>query len=225
MAAILDEAGNSILDEAGNLIYDEAGPLVYTLFNQGTSGPVTADANAYTLGVQFTVSQAGATLTGILFYSPTGAVNLPGTIALFAVTGATLVHSEAATWSGAVGSGWVKASFTAPPVLTPGTKYKACVLNAAGTGNWYAGIAHYWDTGAGAAGITNGPLSAPNNAGGDGGQDTFTQSSTLTYPSSSFNAADYQVDPEVTTTALAAGTQQQQGGRSMFRRYLDLADL
>jgi len=58
---------------------------------------------------------------------------------------------------------------------------------------------------AGASGITSGPLSAPNNAGGDGGQDTFNVGGSLTYPSGSFNAANYWLDPEVTATAAAGG--------------------
>ena len=65
--------------------------------------------------------------------------------------------------------------------------------------NFYGSTANYWTSGAGGAGITNGPLSAPNNAGGDGGQDTFNQSATLTYPLTSFNATNYWVDPEVAT--------------------------
>jgi len=173
---------------------------VYTLFGQGATGTsgVTADATAYTMGVQFTVSQA-ATLTAVWFYSDTGAGELPENILLYAVSGASLVHSEAASWSGLAGTGWIRAAFSSPPSLTASTAYKACVDNATVTTNWYAHTANYWSSGPGSGGASSGPLSAPNNAGGDGGQDTFN-TSVPAYPSTSFNAANYWVDPEVTTT-------------------------
>lgn len=175
----------------------------YTLFSQAAPGvPLTSDATPYTFGVQFTVSQAG-TLAAIWWFSGTGATSLPDHILLFQVTGSgtgTLVHSEAASWSGAVGTGWVRAQFSSPPSLTASTNYKASVSVAAVTGNWYTTTANYWSSGPGSGGITNGPLSAPNNAGGDGGQDTFSTSS-LTYPATSFNAGNYWLDPEVSVAA------------------------
>jgi Domain of unknown function (DUF4082) len=177
---------------------------VLTLFGQSGGTSLAVDGAIYTMGVQFSVSVSGATLTGMWFNSPTGAASLPSTIALFAVSGATLVHSETPTWSGAAGSGWVRSSFSSPPSLTISTSYKACILDAAAN-NFYGATSHYWDSGAGSGGITNGALSAPNNAGGDGGQDTFFNGGSLTYPNSSFNAANYWVDPEVTTPAAAAG--------------------
>src|SRR5579872_549059 len=139
----------------------------FTLFGQTGGAALTADPTDYTMGVQFTVSRAAA-LKAIWFYSAPGAASLPGTIALYAVTGAALVASQAAAWSGAAGSGWVRAAFGSPPALASGTAYKACVFDNFGN-NFYSTTAHYWDTGAGAGGITNGPLSTPNNAGGDGG--------------------------------------------------------
>jgi 3D (Asp-Asp-Asp) domain-containing protein len=177
---------------------------VYTLFSQSGSGTLQADATAYTFGVQFTVSVSGATLTGIWFYSAASAAALPTTIALYAVSGASLVHSETPSWSAAAGTGWVRSAFSAPPSLTASTSYKACAFFSPAGQNWYSDTANYWSSGAGSGGITSGPLSAPANGGGDGGQDTFTQSGSLAYPSSSFNASNYWVDPEVTTAAPAA---------------------
>jgi hypothetical protein len=173
---------------------------VYTLFSQGATGTsgVAADPTAYTMGVQFSVSVSGGTLTAVYFYSDTGAAVLPQAIALYAVSGASLVHSESASWSGLAGTGWVRAAFASPPSLTSGAAYKACVEQST-VANWYSLTASYWTSGAGGSGITNGPLSAPGNAGGDGGQDTFS-TSVPAYPNSSFNASNYWVDPEVTTT-------------------------
>jgi Domain of unknown function (DUF4082) len=175
---------------------------VYTLFGQQATGSgIVADASAYTMGVQFSVSQSGCTLTAIWFYSASGAVSIPGTIALYAVSGASLVHSEFIGTSWATpGSGWIRGVFASPPSLTASTSYKACVLQTSAA-NWYSATSHYWDSGSGSGGITSGPLSAPNNAGADHGQDSFSSGSTLTYPATSFNAANYWVDPEVTAPA------------------------
>lgn len=177
----------------------------YTLFGQPASpASIVSDSTAYTLGVQFSVASSGYTLTGIWFYSASGAASLPSTIGLYAVSGTSLVHSETPSWSGAAGSGWVKATFASPPSLTSGAAYKGCVLDASPGGNWYSATSHYWDTGSGSSGITSGPdLSAPNNAGGSGGQDTLNTGSTIAYPSSSFNAANYWVDVEVTPPSAA----------------------
>lgn len=175
----------------------------YTLFGQSGGTTESGDTADYTMGVQFQVSQT-ATLAAIWFFSPTSANELPETIALFAVSGTSLVHSESASWSGIAGSGWVRAAFSSPPSLSASTGYKACILKT-GAGNFYSATGAYWSSGAGSGGITNGPLSAPNNGGADGGQDTFNASASLTYPASSFNAANYWVDPEVSVTAAAAG--------------------
>jgi hypothetical protein len=173
-----------------------------TLFGQaGGAGSVIADTQWYTLGVQFQVAAAGYRLTAVWWNSPAGATELPTIVALFAVSGGSLVHQEFPAWSGAPGSGWVRGAFASPPSLTASTAYKACVAKDAGSGtaNWYGVTAHYWDSGPGAGGIANGALSAPNNAGGDHGQDTFHQAPVATYPDGSFGAGNYWADPEVTS--------------------------
>ena len=181
---------------------------VYTLFGQPASpAALTADNANYVMGVQFKVTlTAGqtATLTAIWFNSPSGAGIRPGTIDLWAVSGASLVHSESASWSGAVGSGWIRAPFTSPPSLVSGTSYKGAIQkNDGSVNNFYGSTAHYWGTGPGSGGTTNGPLSAPNNAGGDGGQDTFNSSGSNAYPATSFNETNYWVDVEVTVVSPA----------------------
>jgi hypothetical protein len=176
------------------LALPQGGP--FTLFGQPASpATLTTDLSSYTMGVQFTVSRA-LSLKAVWFFSPAGAGSLPGTISLYQVSGASLITSQAATWSGAVASGWVRAAFTTPPALTAATAYKACINNTGVAASWYASTAHYWDTGAGSGGVSNGPLSAPNNAGGDGGQDTFNTAPPA-YPATSFNATNYWLDPEV----------------------------
>jgi uncharacterized protein DUF4082 len=177
---------------------------VYTLFSQAGGTTLNADQTDYTFGVQFSVNTAGCTLTAIWFYSASGALNLPTTIALYAVSGQSLVVSQAPSWSGALGSGWVRAPFTSPPALTSGVQYEGCVLKSNVNANaWYSSTANYWSSGAGSGGITNGPLSAPNNGGSANGQDCYNQASALAYPASTFNATNYWVDPEITTTGGA----------------------
>jgi hypothetical protein len=181
---------------------------VYTLFGQPASpAGLTIDTGNYTMGVQFSVSlSAGqtATCSGVWWFSPSGAGVLPDHIALFAVSGRSLVTSQAASWSGAAGSGWVRAPFTSPPSLTGGASYKACIFKNDGNANsFYGSVNNYWTSGAGGSGISNGPLSAPNNAGGDGGQDTFDNSGVLAYPLTSFNATNYWADTEVTVLSPA----------------------
>jgi hypothetical protein len=171
----------------------------FTLFGGAVGVSLIVDSTWLTLGVQFQVSGSGFRLPAIWYESPAGATELPTIVALFRVSDTSLVHQEFPTWSGAAGSGRIRGAFVSPPGLSTGVAYKACVAKDAGSGsaNWYGTIPHYWDSGAGAAGITNGPLSAPNNAGADHGQDSFHAAPTAQYPDGSFNATNYGVDPEI----------------------------
>lgn len=179
----------------------------YTVFRQNpVSDASTSDNSQYTMGMQFQVSSV-STANAVWFFSPyfpTESVELPETIGIYHVGTQALVHSETPTWSGPPGSGWVRAAFTSPPILNAATNYKVAILKTGGSNNWYAAETHYWDTGTGSSGITNGPLSAPNNAGalngqtGGGGQDVFNAGSALNYPNTSFNAGNYWIDVEVT---------------------------
>jgi hypothetical protein len=151
------------------------------------------------MGVQFSVSVSGGTLNGIWFYSAAGLTSTPDTIALYTTSG-TLVSSQASTFGGAAaGSGWMHGTFTSPPALTSGATYVAAVH---GSGGFYSSTANYWSSGAGSGGISNPPLSAPNNAGAVNGQGVFN-TGPLSFPATSFNATNYWVDPDVTATAAA----------------------
>ena len=173
----------------------------YTLFGQSGSGTLASDTEALTLGVQFSVSEPGCTLTGIWWYSASGSGTLPEEIALYAVSGGTLVHSETPSWSGAAGSGWVRASFSSPPSLASGTAYVAVVWSSGGF-DWYSGTHFYWSTGPGSGGVTDGALSAPDNAASANGQCVFDASGPPAFPAGSFDSTNYWADPEVT---LAGG--------------------
>ena len=173
----------------------------FTLFGQQATGSsVSTDATAQTLGMQFKLSD-NATLLSVWFYSAPGATALPTSCLLYQMTGAgagsivpgSQVSSPA--WSGPAGSGWVNVSYASGPALTAGTVYKVCVTKDT-TSLVYSGTSHYWDTGAGQNGLTSGIITAPNNAGGDGGQDTFV-AAVPGYPTGSFNATNYWIDVEV----------------------------
>jgi hypothetical protein len=173
----------------------------YTLYSQAPpspvyNGPINNDPS--TLGLQFSVSQA-ASLTGMWFYSGASAVSLPETIGVYTAAG-TLVHSESPSWSGAAASGWVRSPFASPPSLTASTAYVGVVFYS-GINSWYFYEHDYWDTGPGSSGLSNGPLSAPNNAGGAHGQQVFNSGSVLTFPTSNFLASAYWMDVEVTTSS------------------------
>lgn len=168
-----------------------------TLFGQALNpGGLQVDATQYNMGVQVVCSQAGH-VNAIWFFSPSGAGVLPDTIALWNVAGQSLITSAAASWSGALGSGWVRAPFSSPVAVVAGAAFKAAILKSNATQGFYAAIAHYWDTGPGQNGISSGPLSAPNNAGAAQGQDTFVSSGVLNYPGTAFNASNYGIDVEV----------------------------
>lgn len=188
---------------------------VYTVFGQSGGATVASDTATYTMGMMFSLSSSAA-LTGIWFNSPSGATVLPVECLIESVTGngngaiVSGTDNTSPSWSGAAGSGWIKCSYPGTTTLLASTNYKVCVRTAGG-GNFYGATAHYWDTGTGSGGITNGIITAPNNAtaqandgGGAGyGQDTFNGSATLAYPGSSFNSSNYWIDVEVTTGGAA----------------------
>lgn len=133
---------------------------------------VTLDLNVnYNVGTVFTLA-APCPVLGIKMLSPPGASGLPTAASVWSVNGLgrTKVASiPAPAWSGAAGSGQVTALFPVAPVLPAGT-YVAAVYNSAGTlpGGWNAKDSQTGGFGPGgdfAAGISNGPLSAPNVAG------------------------------------------------------------
>jgi hypothetical protein len=182
----------------------------YTLFSQSLTdrGTGTNDTNAYTLGVQFAVSQS-CTLTGWWFWSGSGAVALPAQCVVFdADTQAQVSGSlTSASWSGAAGSGWVFCSFGGSVTLTSGVHYVAAVYYGGGS-EWYSdqGTQNYWTTGPGGSGITNGPLSAPNSAGAINGQAVFNAGTGVTFPATSSSGFDFGTDVEVTPSGGTART-------------------
>ena len=186
-----------------DVLVADAPANTYTIFKQQpVSAPSTNDNSTYTMGMQWS-SSSTPTVNAIWWFSPyfpTQSPELPEEIGIYSVTGQTLIASATPTWSGPAGSGWVRAAFPSPPVLSASTNYKAVILKNGGSNNWYASVSNYWTSGPGASGLSNGPLAAPNNAGGDGGQDTFNSGTGIIYPAGSFNGGNYWVDVEISTS-------------------------
>jgi hypothetical protein len=160
-------------------------------------------ATNFTLGMEFSLTSA-CSVNNVWFYSQSGVTQLPTAIGIYQVSGTTLVASNSSpSWSGAAGSGWVKAALSAS--LSSGVNYKVVVLNGAGTPViWNAASSAYWSTGFGGSGLTAGPVSAPNNASASPGQDSYNTGATLTYPATNVGPFNYWLDVEVTPSAAAA---------------------
>jgi hypothetical protein len=171
-------------------------PSYPTLPGAAQSGPVP-----YTLATEFQLSQA-CTLDNIWFYSGAGAGDLPTRCGIWNVSSQSVVSGTDKTspsWSGAAGSGWVACSYSG--VTLPAGDYKVAAYYG-GQNKWFQFVTGYWANGGpGAAGISTGPLTAPNVANATSpGQSTYGEGS-WTYPQTygaAGNGENYWIDVEVT---------------------------
>lgn len=182
-----------------------------------TDGPNAqqSDGDNYSMGVEFYVTATGCTATHLHFWCSTtltGSDHIGGLFTAAAGGGSgTLVSGSTVTLPSPLVAGWNTVAFAAPVALTQGQRYRAVVFFT--TNNGYTATGSYWSTGAGSAGITNGPLTAPNNAGAEGSdQCSFAGGvGDLTFPTSSFSAGNYWIDvtvdaPDAGVTGALAGT-------------------
>ncbi|MFG1686363.1 DUF4082 domain-containing protein [Nonomuraea sp. NPDC049269] len=140
--------------------------------NPGTS-PVV-------LGVKFQAASAG-TVRGIRFYK--GAQNTGTHIGSLWTAGGQLLASV--TFSGETASGWQQAYFSTPVTISANTTYIASYNTISGH---FSYTLPYFT-----AQYTNNPLIALAN-GAQGGNGVYTYSGTNTFPTSSYQAANYWVD-------------------------------
>lgn len=170
----------------------------YTLFAQGaTGGHDDSDGDPQALGTAFTVT-SGVSLTGIWQWSASGCTRLPGACAIWdSGTGLAIpgTENDSPSWSGAAGSGWIRCAYDGSVTLSPGTSYVAATWNGASAGGeWYGITAGSW-----AGGITNGPLSCPDQA------NRFREpSAAFQVPASAFGNFNIWVDVEVSDIAPPA---------------------
>jgi N,N-dimethylformamidase beta subunit-like protein/uncharacterized protein DUF4082/fibronectin type III domain protein/Big-like domain-containing protein len=151
-----------------------------TIFDFGTPATTdSGDTSSVELGVKFTASATG-TVTGIRFYK--ASTNTGTHVGSLWTAGGTLLASG--TFTNESGSGWQTLSFTTPVGVAAGTTYVAGYLAPNG---------HYsYTSSAFTTAVTNGPLSAVANGTSPNG--VFAYSGSSTFPTGSFNAANYWVD-------------------------------
>lgn len=175
----------------------------YTLWQQTA---VTGSAGAelpYTLGTQFVVA-VDCILTGIWWYSPAGAAALPTVCGVWDIANIAAIAEDGDPWwqsggSNALpGDGWVRDDFTAAGVvLAAGNPYAVAVWQPASVA-WYIAESGYWDSGAGADGLADGPLSAPDDADSVNGQGCYDTTGIWTFPGTSpGDGESFYADPEV----------------------------
>jgi predicted RNA-binding protein with TRAM domain len=151
----------------------------------------TGDANAITVGVQFTTSQA-MSVTGLRFYK--ASTNTGTHIgSLWTSSGQLLTQ---ATFSGESASGWQTVSFPSAVAISPGTTYVA---------TYFAPNGHYSSTpgyfypppsppGLGGSTVNSGPVSALRVT-GTNVNGLYNYGTTNTFPTSTSSATNYWVDP------------------------------
>ena len=152
-----------------------------------TPGTVdSGDTGGIEVGVKFTSSEAGF-VTGIRFYK--SSANTGTHVGNLWTTGGTLLAS--AVFTGETASGWEQVNFSSPIAVSAGTTYVA---------SYYAPEGHYSDTEAffSAAGVANPPLQALANSVSPNGVYTYGPAST--FPTSTYNATNYWVDIDFSTT-------------------------
>jgi hypothetical protein len=139
------------------------------------------DGNAVALGVKFTASTNGRIL-GIRFYK--AAANTGTHVGtLWTSSGAALAT---ATFTNESSAGWQQVLFATPVDIVAGTTYVASYHTT--TGHYSANSGYFTSSG-----VTNGPLTALSNS-SSGGNGVYGYSPVSTFPTNTYNSANYWVD-------------------------------
>jgi Domain of unknown function (DUF4082) len=147
--------------------------------------PAVASANdpsGVNLGVQFTPA-AGGWITGIRFYKGPGNTGTH-TGELWTASGTLL---GTVTFTGESASGWQEADFSSPIAVSAGRTYVASYF--APNGGYSYDPAYF-----ASAGVTNGPLTAPQSSAVSGGNGVYSYASSPSFPDATYNANNYWVD-------------------------------
>ncbi|HEX6519505.1 MAG TPA: DUF4082 domain-containing protein, partial [Streptosporangiaceae bacterium] len=155
-----------------------------SLWSSSTQPSVVSanDPSAVNLGVQVTPSVNGW-ITGIRFYKGSG--NTGTHVGSLWTTNGTLVGQV--TFTNESASGWQEADFATPIAVTAGTTYVASYF--APSGGYSYDSAYF-----GSAGVTSGPLTAPQSSAVTPGNGLYAYSGSPAFPNSSYNATNYWVD-------------------------------
>jgi hypothetical protein len=160
-----------------------AQPSTLTLFhpNEIPAIVTSPDTGPVALGVKFLTTAANSKAIGIRFYK--GPQNTGPHLAHLWNAGGTSLAT--ATFTGESASGWQTALFANPVTLNPNTTYVASYH----TSTRYSANHNYFATAK-----TNGALTAPSSS-SSGGNGLFDYGPAGTFPTSSFNASNYWVEP------------------------------
>ncbi|MER7503227.1 DUF4082 domain-containing protein [Nonomuraea pusilla] len=139
------------------------------------------DTQAVTVGTKFTSSSDGL-VTGIRFYK--GSANTGTHTVLLWTTAGQLLAS--ATSTGETASGWQDVQFAAPVTIAAGTTYIAAYHTTSGR---YSITRPYFTSRR-----VNAPLTGLSDA-ESGGNGVYAYGASPTFPTSSFQATSYWVDP------------------------------
>lgn len=173
-----------------------------------TAGGFTDD-----LGVQFKVNQSGLTLNGYYFWVDATNNDVDHTKYSWRLysttngTSGTLISGSTVSVAADFTPGqWNYQALSTPVTLTSGTTYVASLHYSGTAANHYNHVLSYWSTGAGASGITNGPLTAPGSSTALGGNQCPENepSASAAFPASSFSASNYWIDVSVNSAAVSA---------------------
>lgn len=181
-----DAAGNSATEpvQASNpLSFTTSATSTVTIFADSDvpAVPANTDPTAVEVGVKFRSATAGY-ITGIRFYKGTG--NTGTHIgSLWSNTGLRLAN---VTFVNETASGWQRAEFTSPVSINANTTYIASYHAPVGR---YAINENFFAS----SGVSNPPLTALAS-GVDGQNGVYTYGPAGSFPSSSFNSANYWVD-------------------------------
>ena len=184
---VKDVAGIALAADFGWSFTTEAGTQTQTcpctIWDTTATPLVTAfpDGDAVELGVKFS-SQVAGKVTGIRFYK--GAGNGGTHVGrLWSSSGALLAT---ATFSDETATGWQQVDFSTPVNIDANTVYVASYH--APQGNYAVNSSYFTNTG-----VLRAPLNALQN-GVSGGNGVFAYGASGTFPTGSFNSANYWVD-------------------------------
>lgn len=186
-------------------------------FPHSPGGPAygSSQSLSYTLGMEFSLTQACA-LSKIWHFSPPGSTVLPTRCAIWVVSSQTELagsDNQSPAWkdvsgsAASAGDGWIYCDYSlAGVVLQASTNYKVSTFANAGSATWFSASANFWgNSGLWSAGIANGPLVIPGQAAATSpGQDSWLQSNTWGYPSTSSNPEYDGIDVEVELLSASA---------------------
>lgn len=192
---------------------------VYSIWGQAAPSPSPSSGSSgggRTYSTIFTLSSSGS-LTGIWYYSFSADGSLPTACGVFDVATKTLVASNTSpSWSGALGSGWVKCTFDGSVTLDNRADGYAVSIQYPLATKGFNNVTFP---------ITSGIITAPTADTYGTTNAPLAGASTLTYPNTSGGGLNWFADVEVTTGAGTnpAGTVQPLATVPIARRHLTRA--